>query len=113
MKIRKQVLLVALLAVSISPLFAEKVAAYLLSMSMAADGNWMVTNTYNQSVNFLVTTQDGDNYWGVVAAGGRNETTINSGKYYHIYPCAYPGYAVDDNTGKAPTSSTQNWHCSQ
>ena len=44
----------------VSPMFAEKIAAYLLQMSTSSNGDWVVTNTYNQSVNFLLTTQDGD-----------------------------------------------------
>jgi len=113
MNIRRGFLLVAFLAGMVSPMFAEKIAAYLLQMSTSSNGDWVVTNTYNQSVNFLLTTQDGDKYWGVAAPGGSNETTINSGKYYHIYPCSFPGYAVDSDTGRAPTFDTQNWDCSK
>ena len=69
MNIRRGFLLVALLAGMVSPMFAEKIAAYLLQMSTSSNGDWVVTNTYNQSVNFLLTTQDGDKYWGVAAPG--------------------------------------------
>lgn len=111
-KVTGRLLLVGAMIAIVSPVFAEKVANYLLNLRMGSHGGWAVSNTTNRSVNFLIIAADGDKYWGVVAPGGTNESTVNSGKDYHIYACYFPDYAVDSDTGKAPTFSSKNWDCS-
>lgn len=112
MKIDLRWVVTTLLAVSAVPLFAEKVAAYLLPASSGSASNWVVTNNYTQRVDFVMVTQDGDRDGGMISPGVSYGTHINAGKYYHIFACVYPGSPLDSKTGSSPTFDTQGWDCS-
>jgi hypothetical protein len=113
MRIGRRMLLAAVLIASISPLFAEKVASYLLQMTMGSSGGWQITNNDSKRVNFVITAQSDSGDSHSLDPGTSYETKVNSGKDYHIYACESPGWPIDNNTGNAPTFSSTNWGCTQ
>lgn len=104
---------IALVAAISLPAGAEKIAAYLLSMSMGPGSVWTITNNYNSRIYFVINDAEGENDFGAIPAGGSYNTRINSGKLYHIYACDYPETPKDSSTGQFPTFGTTDWSCSR